>query len=172
MSSAYGYDGVSASIMVVFIHGVAADVVVAPAHRHKEVVRAGEGDRGDHVADPGAADDQRRALVDHAIPDPAGGVVAVVPRADDLAAQAGREILDGALVQGDHPGRHHLLVEHDVPPSRNPGTSRSIPLHHPIASDGRSNRTSVFSHGGSTPPLWTSPCAVADSCSSTIAMAC
>ena len=58
--------------------GVAGDVVAAAAYRHEQPVGAGEVHRGDDVGGAVAAHDQRRAAVDHAVPDHARRVVVVV----------------------------------------------------------------------------------------------
>src|SRR5215469_10763893 len=44
----------------------------------------------DHI---GTEDNQSRVLVDHAVPDPAGPVIAVIVRADQFAMQMGLEVL-------------------------------------------------------------------------------
>ena len=68
---------------------------VSPApHRDLEVLAAREVDGGDHVRDAGAADDQRRTLVDHPVPDRACRVVARVRHGDDLAPDALAQLLD------------------------------------------------------------------------------
>lgn len=67
-------------------HGVAGRAVAAATHGDLQIVRAGEVDGVDHVRDAGAADDQAGPPVDHAVPDLAGVVVAVVARADDRSA--------------------------------------------------------------------------------------
>jgi hypothetical protein len=70
-------------------HRVAGHVVPAAAHRERQAVVAREADAVDHVRRAGAAGDQRRAAVDHAVPDHAGGVVALVAGFEQAAAQAG-----------------------------------------------------------------------------------
>jgi hypothetical protein len=66
---------------------------VAPAaHRQKNPVLASEVHRGDDIGDPSAAGDERRFLVDHAVPDLAGLVVALVAGSDQLALQPGLQV--------------------------------------------------------------------------------
>jgi hypothetical protein len=67
-------------------HRLARDVVAAAAYREQEIVRVGEVDAPDHVGGARATNDQRWALVDHAVEDGASSVVAVFFRAHDLAA--------------------------------------------------------------------------------------
>ena len=56
--------------------GGAGDVVAAAADGERQSVLGGEADRGGDVGGVGAAGDHGRALVDHAVPDAAGGLVA------------------------------------------------------------------------------------------------
>src|SRR5438128_7431442 len=53
-----------------------SDAVASATDRDEQVVGTGELDGRDDVGHPGAADDERRAPVDHAVPDFAGGLVA------------------------------------------------------------------------------------------------
>ena len=71
------------------------DVVAAAPHRDGEVVRAGEVHRSHHVRGAAAAGDEPGAAVDGGVPDPPGGVIAGVARADDAAGQSGGEGVDG-----------------------------------------------------------------------------
>jgi hypothetical protein len=68
-------------------HGGAGDVVAAAADGERQPLLPGEADGGRDVAGVDAAGDQRGALVDHAVPHLAGGVVAGMVRGDDLAGQ-------------------------------------------------------------------------------------
>ncbi|HWC27071.1 MAG TPA: hypothetical protein VG474_10860 [Solirubrobacteraceae bacterium] len=68
--------------------GGAGDVVSAAADGERQVVLGGEGDRGGDVAGVGAAGDERGALVDHAVPDAARGLVFGVAGGDHVAGQA------------------------------------------------------------------------------------
>ena len=70
-----------------------------------QVLAAGELHRGDDVRDAGSADDQRRPLVDHAVPDRPRLVVAGVGRGDELAPDAFAKLLDGAFAED----RSHVL---------------------------------------------------------------
>ena len=67
-------------------HGVAGRAVAAAAHRDPEIVLSSEVDGVDHVRDAAALHDHGRPAVDHAVPDLAGVVVAVVARADHRSA--------------------------------------------------------------------------------------
>jgi hypothetical protein len=74
----------------------AGDAVAAAPHRQRQAVVAGQVHRGDHVGDPGGADDHRRVAVDQAVVDPPRRLVVGVAGADDLPAEpAGR--LQGRL---------------------------------------------------------------------------
>jgi hypothetical protein len=64
---------------------VAADAVAAGAHRDKQIVLAGEVERGDDVGDAGTAGDPAGSSVDSAVPDRAGLVVAFVVGSDHRA---------------------------------------------------------------------------------------
>jgi hypothetical protein len=79
-------------------HGVAWNVVAAAAHRHQELMGVGELDRADDIGHPGTASDERRALVDHAVPDLAGISVAGVAGTEQLPAQADLQGFDGSLL--------------------------------------------------------------------------
>ena len=54
---------------------------------------AGKAHRRHHVGGPGAAGDQPRAPVDHAVPDFAGIVITAVAGAQQRAAQIGGKVL-------------------------------------------------------------------------------
>ena len=69
-------------------HGGARDVVPAAADGERQLVLGGEADSGRDVVGVGAARDRGRALVDHAVPDAARGVVLGVIGCDDVAGQA------------------------------------------------------------------------------------
>ena len=84
-------------------HRVARDVMAAPAHRHQELVRAGEIDALDHVGNAGTAGDEGWAPVDHAIPDGAGRVVTGIASAQQWTAQAGPAMLRQRLPQALFP---------------------------------------------------------------------
>src|SRR5207253_10710894 len=73
----------------------ARHAMAAAADRHDQVVALGKSDRRHHVGDPGAADDQRRAPVDHPIMNGASAVVVVITGTEQFAAQAALELLDG-----------------------------------------------------------------------------
>jgi hypothetical protein len=62
--------------------------VAAASHRHQQVVGTGEVDCRDDIGGPGAAGDERRVAVDHAVPDFAGVIVALVARTQEWATQA------------------------------------------------------------------------------------
>ena len=78
---------------------VASDVVAAAANGDRTVVLAGEAHRVEHVGGAPAADDQRRAPIDHRVPDRARTVVRRVAWLDRAAQQSRAEVLDSA-------GRH------------------------------------------------------------------
>jgi hypothetical protein len=61
-----------------FANRVSRDVVTAPTDGHKQVVVAGEVHSVHDIGDANAARDQRRPLIDHAVPDSAGIVIARV----------------------------------------------------------------------------------------------
>ena len=62
--------------------------MAAAADGEVEAVITAEAHAGDDVGDVPAAGDGGRILVDHAVVDGAGGVVAGIPRLDQLASQA------------------------------------------------------------------------------------
>jgi hypothetical protein len=68
--------------------GGARDVVSAAADGERELLRGGEADGVGDVFGVRAADDHGGALVDHAVPDPACGLVRGVVRGDDVAGEA------------------------------------------------------------------------------------
>ncbi|MDT4856016.1 hypothetical protein FQZ97_903910 [compost metagenome] len=68
-----------------FADGGARDVVAAAAHGHRQTVLAREIHRQPHVRDARASQNDRRAAVDHGIPDFAGIVVARRAGNQDLA---------------------------------------------------------------------------------------
>src|SRR5207302_1437476 len=75
--------------------------IVAPAtHGDGDIVAAGEAHGVDHVRSPGAAHDELRALIDHAVPDFARLLVVIIAGADQVAAQAELEVLDRGLAEG------------------------------------------------------------------------
>src|SRR5690349_5645145 len=76
--------------------GIAADIVAATANSHQNTVRIREIDAVNHVRNSGAAGNQCRALVDHAVPDLAGVLITWVARTQQFPPQTGFEILDGA----------------------------------------------------------------------------
>jgi hypothetical protein len=67
--------------------GRAGDVVPTAAHGQGQPVLRGEPDRAGDVFGVGAPRDYGRALVDHPVPHPAGGLVLRVIGRDDLAGQ-------------------------------------------------------------------------------------
>jgi hypothetical protein len=64
--------------LATFANRVSRDVVTAPTDGHKQVVVAGEVHSVHDIGDANAARDQRRPLIDHAVPDSAGIVIARV----------------------------------------------------------------------------------------------
>jgi hypothetical protein len=89
---------------------VARDRVPSAAHRHLEVVLSREVHRGDDVGHARAARDQGRPPVDHAAEHGARYVVAVVPRPQQLAAEARPELLEDRLVEPVAPGRVSSVI--------------------------------------------------------------
>jgi hypothetical protein len=81
-----------------FAHRVAGDVVAAAAHGEQQVVRPCETDGVHDVRRPFAPDDQRRSLVDHLVPHLARRVVGGIAPPQQIAAQAGAELLDCGCV--------------------------------------------------------------------------
>ena len=78
----------------------AGHIVPAAADGDGEVVSASERHALAHVRHPGAARDQGRVAVDHAVPHAAGLVVAAVAGPDQLAGQTRRpELLDHRVVE-------------------------------------------------------------------------
>src|SRR5205085_695832 len=78
------------------------------------------------VGGAGAAGDQGGGAVDHAVPDPARGVEALLARPEYPAPHARHEPLDRRLLQGRPAGREPLpvpLLSHDQPPSVREGAS-------------------------------------------------
>src|SRR5438067_322544 len=79
--------------------GTATDAVASTAHSHKQVVEAPEPDGSHDIDHVGAADESRRVLINHAVPDPASRVIAVIVRADQFAPQMGFEVLHNSWLQ-------------------------------------------------------------------------
>src|SRR5947207_1986732 len=77
---------------------LATDVVPPALDRDEGVVFAGEADRRRHIGSPGAADDQRRPTIDHAIPDDSRVVISCIAQSEQRAAQAARELLEFFLL--------------------------------------------------------------------------
>ena len=78
-------------------------VVAAAANGDGKLVVAAEIHRRDHVGDVGAARDQQRPLVDHAVVELARLVVVGVIAPDQRAAQAACEFGDGFVVHDGPP---------------------------------------------------------------------
>jgi hypothetical protein len=73
---------------------------VAPsAHRYQQLVVASEVHGVHDVGSPRAASDEPGGSVDHAVPDPAGGIIAIIAGSQQLAAQALLESLDLRLFE-------------------------------------------------------------------------
>jgi hypothetical protein len=62
-------------------------------------VSAGEAHRRDDVGDARAAGDERRMPVDHAVPDLAGLVITAVAGVQQRAAQTGRKVVHGGVLE-------------------------------------------------------------------------
>lgn len=77
--------------------GGAGDVVAAAADGDEQAVIAGEGDGGEDVGGAGAAEDEGRAAVDHAVVDRACRVVARIGGTDEAAAIRGGGVEDRGL---------------------------------------------------------------------------
>jgi hypothetical protein len=77
----------------------AGDVVANAAHREHEVVVASEVHCGDDIAGAGRLDDERRRLVDHAVPQRRRLLEALVRGEQQWAAQAPAEHLDRLVGQ-------------------------------------------------------------------------
>ena len=67
--------------------------MASAANGDGKVLAASELDGPDYIGNVGAADKQGRVLINHAIPDPASAVVGLVTWNDQVAAQAGFEIV-------------------------------------------------------------------------------
>src|SRR5262249_17817050 len=67
---------------------LASDVVPAAAHRDQKIVLPRDPHRVDDVSRAGTTDDERRPLVDHAVPNLADIVVVLVIRTDKLTTEA------------------------------------------------------------------------------------
>src|SRR5262249_48964687 len=97
-----------------------SDAVATAADRDEQVVSAGELDGRDDVSHPGTADDKRRAPVDHAVPDFAGGLIAGIHGTQQLTAHTAPEGLDGCYLEHGiralHSGNAQLC--HGSPPVR------------------------------------------------------
>src|SRR4051812_38508755 len=74
---------------------VTGRAVTATTDREQQAVLAREVDRRDDVRAAAAPDDRRRPAVDHAVPDPARRIIAVIGGKDDAAVQASREGVKG-----------------------------------------------------------------------------
>jgi hypothetical protein len=85
---------------------VAGDVVPAAAYGQEHAVLAREVQRLDHVLRPRAGGDDRRTLVDHAVPDLAGLVVARVARNEDLASETLLQSIDLGGIHSRHVWLH------------------------------------------------------------------
>ena len=78
----------------------AGDAVAAAADGDDELLLTGEAERSDDVVGVGRPNDQRRATVDHAVPDRARRVVTGVVRAHDLT---GESVAQHAQFPRSHP---------------------------------------------------------------------
>jgi hypothetical protein len=58
-------------------------------HRYKKIMIVGKRDRGDDIGRSRAAGDERRPLVDHAIPDLACLIISISAGEEQFATQAG-----------------------------------------------------------------------------------
>jgi hypothetical protein len=65
--------------------------VAATPHGDKQIVFTREGHGSGDIGAPGAAGDQRRPVVDHAVPDSSGLVVAVIAGEEQFSTQALRQ---------------------------------------------------------------------------------
>ncbi len=143
---------------------MAGDVVAAAADRDREAVLTGERRRArDHVGDPVAPDDDRRAAVDHGVPDARGPRRSRRRRPEDLPAN-GRPAGRRSVPAGDRrrgprvpsldwiviadlarwlawwqcPTRHAMLLETDL--------SKTGRMCHDVSTQDRSHRAGR-SHG-------------------------
>jgi len=82
-------------------HGTAGDVVPASADCHDEIVSPGKVDASHHIRCAGTAGDQRRVPIDHAIPDLACPILAVVRAQQQPAAQSVSELFHERFAQDD-----------------------------------------------------------------------
>jgi hypothetical protein len=96
--------------------GVTGHVVAAAADSNLELVLAGEVDGAHDVNCSDAASNQGRMLVDHAVVDHAGRVVARVTGTEELATQARAERLDSRVVKGGREEKSDVLDGHGAPP--------------------------------------------------------
>ncbi len=80
----------------------AGDVVTAATHADLQVVLTRRAHCGDDVSDRGALDDQRRAVVDHCVPDPPGGVIPGCARGQEEAVEVQAASDAGGLGCGRH----------------------------------------------------------------------
>ena len=100
----------------------AGDAVAAAAHGDRQVVAAGEADRGDHVGWAGAPHDEcGPAAVVGTVPDPARLLVAVLAGGEDLAADGFPQLLDRCFPEDGDDG-----VAHDAVPFLVLTSSRSV----------------------------------------------
>jgi hypothetical protein len=78
--------------------GLAGIVMPTTADRYEKAVFARKANTADDIGRAGTARDQRRALVDHAVPDLAGGIVALIFGAQQFAAKVGCELVDYRVI--------------------------------------------------------------------------
>ena len=104
--------------------GIARDVVAPAANREHQPVLAREVHRAHHVRRPGAACDERRTAVDHAVPDRAGLVVTGVAFAEQRSAHCAPQGFDprgidrsGSPVRSSDGDRAHSISRAIAPDS-------------------------------------------------------
>ena len=76
-------------------------VVAAAAYGGEQIILPAKSHGADHIGDIGAAGDQQRPLVDHAVVELAGLLIALVAALDQLTAQTCFEFSYSRIVQHD-----------------------------------------------------------------------
>ena len=79
--------------------GTATDAMPTAAHSHEQMVVASELDGSHDIDHAGATHDSLRVLINHAVPDFTGSVIATIVRADQFATQMGFEVLHDRWAQ-------------------------------------------------------------------------
>jgi hypothetical protein len=85
--------------------------MTAAAYRYKQLMNAGKSDRSDNIRNPGTAHNQGREFVNCPVKHPAGGIVIIITRTEQLASQIRSKRVDNRFLKR---GPHcvHLVICH------------------------------------------------------------